>query len=501
MRHLFPLTLVVLVVAAGCSKDKDVEPPATLVKFPQTLPVKKLWGEGVGGGKKQAKLRLGLGPAVDNGMVFAASHKGEVLAVSLDTGKNAWVKKLKLPLSAGPSAGQGVVVLGSSKGVLVELDEATGKELWRAHVNSELLSAPAIGEKVVAMRSVDGRLHGFDKANGKELWSVEQQVPRLSLRGTATPIIVKDVAISGFDNGKVMAVSLTSGDTVWDSALASPHGRTELDRLVDIDCEVHAVGDNVFAVGFQGRSAMLALDSGQIWWAHDMSSYRGMAVDEENLYVTQADGIVVALRQRDGSEIWRNQKMKLRRLSTPVLTSTAVVVADFEGYLHWMDKRTGALVARERIAKERVSNAPAASGDIVVVMTDRGKLAAYRASPAAAPAASSAPPAAAPATPSPEAAPAATEGTPPAAPAATPAAPAEAAPAPAPASAPAPEAVPPSPAAPSSPAAQPPVPSSPAPSSPAPSQSAPSSPAPSPTPQSEPAPAPSNPAPPPPQPH
>ena len=136
-------------------------------------------------------------------------------------------------------------------------------------------------------------------------------MPRLSLRGTATPIIAKDVAISGFDNGKVMAVSLNSGDTVWDTTLASPHGRTELDRLVDIDSAVSTVGDNVFATGFQGRTAMLALDSGQIWWAHDMSSYRGLAVDADNLYVTQSDGIVVALRQRDGSELWRNQKLKL----------------------------------------------------------------------------------------------------------------------------------------------------------------------------------------------
>ena len=233
------------------------------------------------------------------------------------------------------------------------------------------------------MRSVDGRLHGFDVHNGKQLWSVEQQVPRLSLRGTATPIIAKEVAISGFDNGKVMAVSLSSGDTVWDTALASPHGRTELDRLVDIDSAVRAVGDNVFAVGFQGRTAMLALDSGQIWWAHDMSSYRGLVADDDNLYVTQSDGIVVALRQRDGSELWRNQKMKLRRLSTPVLTSTAVAVADFQGYLHWLDKNTGELVARERIAKERVTNAPIAVGDTVIVLTDGGKLAAYRATPPA----------------------------------------------------------------------------------------------------------------------
>jgi outer membrane protein assembly factor BamB len=433
MRLLLPLGLAALLIAAGCSKDKDVEPPAVLVNFPAKLPMKKLWGEGVGGGKKQVKLALGLGPAIDNGVVFAASHKGEVLAVSLDTGHHLWVKHLKMPISAGPGAGSGMVVVGTSKGVVMALDGATGRQLWRSQINSELLSAPAISDTIVVMRSVDGRLHGFDAHNGKALWSVEQQVPRLSLRGTATPIITKEVAISGFDNGKVMAVSLATGDTVWDTALASPHGRTELDRLVDVDSAVRVVGDNVFAAGFQGRTAMLALDSGQLWWGHDMSSYRGLAVDADNLYVTQSDGIVVAMRQRDGSELWRNAKLKLRRLSTPVLTSTAVAVADYQGYVHWLDKNTGELVARERIAKERVSNPPVAVGDTVVVLTDGGKMAAYRASPPASAAAAAAP-AAVPATPA-EAVPAAPAEVPAAAPAEVPAAPAEmpAAPATAPA--------------------------------------------------------------------
>ena len=267
---------------------------------------------------------------------------------------------------------------------MIALDAATGQERWRSQVNSELLSAPAIGEKVVALRSVDGRLHGLDSATGKELWQIEQQVPRLSLRGTAAPLIAKDMAISGFDNGKVMAVNLVTGDTVWDTALASPHGRTELDRLVDVDSAVRVVGDNVFAAGFQGRTAMLAIDSGQIWWAHDMSSYRGLVVDEENLYVTQSDGVVIAMRQRDGSELWRNDRLKLRALSTPVQISTAVVVADYKGYLHWLDKATGTLLARERVAKFRVGSQPVAVDDTVVVLDDGGKMAAYRADTAAA---------------------------------------------------------------------------------------------------------------------
>jgi outer membrane protein assembly factor BamB len=382
MRSFLPLAFAALLIVAGCSKDKDVEPPAKLVDFPAKLPVKELWGDKVGGGKKQVKLRLGLGPAVDDDLVFAASDKGELVAANLENGHQVWIKKFKrMQFSAGPGAALGKVVVGSTKGWVIALEGASGKELWRTRVNSELLSAPAIGEKVVVMRSVDGRLHGFDADSGKELWSVEQQVPRLSLRGTAVPVIAKDIVVCGFDNGKVMAVSLATGDTVWDTALATPHGRTELDRLVDVDSSVSIVGDNVFATGFQGRTAMLALDSGQIWWAHDMSSYRGLSVDEENLFVTQSDGIVVALRQRDGSEIWRNDKLKRRGLSAPAVTSTAIAVADYQGYLHWLDKSTGALVARERVAKFRVSSAPVAVRDTVVVITDSGKLAAYRATP------------------------------------------------------------------------------------------------------------------------
>jgi outer membrane protein assembly factor BamB len=297
-----------------------------------------------------------------------------------------WQKNLKLPLSAGPAANLGVVVVGSSKGDVIALDGATGRQLWRAHVNAELLSAPAIGEHVVVLRSVDGRLRGLDTQTGKELWSVEQQVPRLSLRGTATPVIAKDMAICGFDNGKVMAVSLSTGDTVWDTALAAPHGRTELDRLVDVDSAVRVIGEDVYATGFQGRTAMLALDSGQIWWAHDMSSYRGLAVDADKTYVSQSDGIVVALRDRDGSELLRNDKLKRRGLSTPAILSTSVVVADYQGYVHWLDKSTGALVARKVVAKKsRVSNPPVAVDDTVVVLTDGGDLAAFRATPPAPP--------------------------------------------------------------------------------------------------------------------
>ena len=381
MKGIVAAVLGGMLLLSACSKDKDVEPPAELTKYPARLDVTKIWSAGVGGGKKQMRLRLGLGPALDEGIVYAASHKGEVIAIALKDGRMRWRRDLKLPLSGGPAAGHGLVVLGASKGQIVALDAATGKNRWQTRVNAELLSAPAISESVVVIRAVDGKLHGLDAASGRELWSVEQQVPRLSLRGTAIPVIARDMAISGFDNGKVMAVSLAKGDTVWETTLAAPHGKTELERLVDIDSTVQVSGDNVYAVGYQGRVAMLGLDNGQIWWAHDMSSYRGLALSDDTLYVSTAEGEVIALHGRDGSELWRNEALRRRGLSMPAVTSTAIAVADFQGYLHWMDRATGQLMARERVAKYRVSNPPVAADDTVVVLTDGGQLAAFRARP------------------------------------------------------------------------------------------------------------------------
>ena len=129
-----------------------------------------------------------------------------------------------------------------------------------------------------------------------------------------------------------------------------------------------------------------------------MSSYRGLATDDENLYVTESDGTIIAMRQRDGSEVWRNEKVKRRALSAPVVLQSAIVIADFQGYVHFLDKQTGQLIARAKVAKQRVSNPPAAFKNTVVVLTDGGSLAAYRATPTvAAPTATTPTPAPAPA--------------------------------------------------------------------------------------------------------
>ena len=370
--------VTIALLALGCSKDKEIAPPAELVDFSPALKTDRVWSVDAGGGDDV--LRLGLRPAVADGRVYIAGHGGDVEAVELASGRDLWRADTKLPLSGGPAAGDGIVVAGTSGGDLVALDSESGAIRWRSSVGGEVLAAPVIAGGIVVVRTVDGRLRGLRVADGKEAWMYEQQVPRLTLRGNSAPVISGDMVIAGFDNGKVAAVALATGELLWNTTIAPSHGRTEIERLVDIDSPVSVSGQDVFVVGYQGRIAMLARDTGQIWWGRDLSSYRGLAADDSYLYVTAANSAVVALRRRDGTEIWRQEKLLNRSLTGPALSGNTIVVGDYDGYVHWLDAVTGDVIARVR-SGGRITNAPVAAGDLLVFQTDSGDVEAWRARP------------------------------------------------------------------------------------------------------------------------
>lgn len=374
MRRLIPI--LALLGIAACSKEKDVEPPAELVDFKSSVHVDRIWSGSVGGG--EVPLRLSLGSAASGGRIFAAGHDGVVAAFDLAKGSTLWRTKTKAPLSGGTGADDELVVVGASTGEVIALSSADGAERWRVRINGEVLAAPALSSQAVVVRTVDGRLVALARADGQQLWSAEQQIPRLTLRGTSSPVIVGDLVLCGFDNGKVIAVALKDGSLAWESAVAPPRGRTELERLADVDAAVKVVESDVYAVGFQGRAAMLALETGQVWWSQDLSSYRGLDVADDEVYVSTAEGNVLSIRRKTGAEIWKQDGLARRRLSAPAVIGSLVAVADFEGYVHFLDRASGAFVARVKSGGERVSMPPLAVDGVLVVINDEGKITALR---------------------------------------------------------------------------------------------------------------------------
>jgi outer membrane protein assembly factor BamB len=328
-------------------------------------------------GGSSERLRLGLRPASDGARIYAGAHDGQVAAFDAETGRKLWSVKTRLPLAAGPGYGDGVLAFGTADGDLVVLDAATGQERWRQAVGSEILAAPAIGSGIIALRTVDGRLRGFSTANGSTLWTVEQSLPALTLRGNTAPRVAGTLVVCGFNNGRVGAYELSTGEAAWEVAVANPTGRSELERLVDVSAGIQVVGNDVYVAGYHGRAVGIDLATGVVLWQQDMSSYAGLGADFNNVYVTNDFDAIVALARDGGEPVWRQEGLRLRELTAPTRYADTLVVGDFEGYLHWLDPGDGRFLARERASGDRITAAPLVVGQNVYVQGDDGAVAAF----------------------------------------------------------------------------------------------------------------------------
>lgn len=365
-----------LLASCGLFGDKDEElEPMELVDFTKTLKIRKIWSTKVGDDAEF--LRVALQPAGDGNRIYAASHDGIVSAFTPEKGKQVWRTKLETELTAGPGVGAGYVIVTTANGFAIALDAATGEEKWRANIAGESLARPLISGETVIVQTIDNRIEALSLFDGRSRWSLVQSAPVLTMRGSATPVAVGSTVIAGFDSGRIVAAELETGTVVWESLISPPQGRSDLDRLSDIDGSLAVVGQDIYASGYQGRLASLASESGQVLWNREISSYSGVSADWNSVYTVRDDGEIISLTRVSGTEEWRNASLLRREPTLPIPFNTTVVVGDLEGYVHFFSKIDGQPVARERLGSKAITGTPLVIANRLYVQSDGGRLAAF----------------------------------------------------------------------------------------------------------------------------
>ena len=373
MRWKTAALLSLAILAAGCSSNDTKEPePAELVKFDAEVELKTEWSRSIGDG--QGETYNLLTPAVYGDEIFAADNEGLIVAMDRLTGKVNWKKDLDVPVSGGVGAGYGLILVGTLRGEVIALDVSNGEERWRSQVGSEVLSAPAVNGDVVAVQTQDDRVLALEIDTGEQRWSYESSPAVLTLRGTSAPLLTNQLVVAGLSTGKVVALDTRGGLPVWEQRIAIPQGRSELERVVDIDGGLLLSGGTLYVASFQGRAAALELESGRILWQRDASTSAGVALGYGSVYVSQADGTVLGIDERSTTVLWSNDSLARRGLSGPEVFSSYVTVGDKEGYLHLLSQVDGRFVARTRIDSDGLRVSPVAEGDWLYVFGNGGKL-------------------------------------------------------------------------------------------------------------------------------
>jgi len=345
MRLAFVLSIALLI--AGCvSSDKKEYPKLDSIK--SSVNIQTLWVANVG--EKGARQYRQLSIAISDDRVYAAAADGHLKALQQSDGKVAWANSIADSISAGPVVKGDVLYVGTTEAHVFALDAKSGRIVWEGDVSSEVLSNPVVDEKFVYVQTIDGKVTALDKTTGKKVWSDSRAVPALTLRGTSSPIIAENRLIAGFADGKLVALEKETGKRLWEAVVGLPTGRTDLQRMVDIDGLMQVSNDEVYAVTYQGRISAVSADNGRTIWTRDMSSYTGVTMDDNQLYLTDAKGQVWAIDRRSGATLWRQDALQDRDVTGPVTFGDTLAVADGAGYVHWLSKEDGAFVARDDLA-------------------------------------------------------------------------------------------------------------------------------------------------------
>jgi outer membrane protein assembly factor BamB len=371
------LLLIALLSACGIFGDDDeTEQPAELVNFDEEVNFRRLWSASVGNGQGEKYNRLQ--PAIENGVIYVAANDGTVQALNLENGRRIWQNRLAYFISGGVGLGDDYLYLGTEDASLIALDKETGETVWVIEASSEVLSVPACDGEYLVVQTADGRLTGYDAVTGDQQWIYESTVPSLSLRGTSSPVIVNDFVLAGFENGDLVSLALDNGTLNWNSRIAVPTGRSEIERIIDIDGELLVDGGAVLATSYQGSLSMINMLTGQTLWRVDESSITGVSIGFGNVYISDDRGHIKAYRRGAQEEqVWVNDQLDLREISKPVSFNNYIAVGDFEGYLHLLSQVDGRFVGRIRVDRAGLRSIQSRGG-VLYAYGNGGNLVAYR---------------------------------------------------------------------------------------------------------------------------
>jgi outer membrane protein assembly factor BamB len=369
------LALIASLFLLSCSSSEDnAEPPSPLTEIEQPLSVVIDWKTKTGAGIETASYNMR--PLLVQNQIYSVNTEGLVKSIDTESGKVNWSAETDVAAITGLAGTAEVILASSRNGDLYAFNILQdGLQLrWSIQLKGEIRALPLIADQQVFVRTVDGRLSALSLGDGSILWTISRRVPALSLTGNSRPVVKGDLVIAGFDDGKISAFKRIDGRTVWETTVSQPTGRTEIERLVDIDGQFIVEDGIIYVSSYQGKLAAIQAIDGSVLWSRNFSSYQSIIADEDALYLSSDNSHIWSIDRRTGSAFWKQEALHARKITAPLLIGDKLVVADLEGYVHWLDKSDGILRGRAQPTDSRHIAQPLEWNNRVMVIDSEGIL-------------------------------------------------------------------------------------------------------------------------------
>lgn len=372
-------TATLLLQLAACGGPPRAK-PSPLSSISSTQSASVAWSVDAGESSKRDAVKLS--PFVAEALVFAVDAEGKLSAFNRDTGITEWTVELNRRITSGVSGDEDNLYVASGNGEVFAISQSIGGIIWTSDVSSEVIAAPVAGPDYVVVRSIDGKVYALEKNTGERRWIYTYSVPALSIHGNGRPTVVADGVLVGLDNGKLVALRASDGRVFWEVTLGDNSGRSEVEKLSDLDADVQIYEPYIYAVNYQGNVAQLEAGAGSAVWSSEVSSVAGLAVTDQLVVVTDEFDAVRAFDRVTGKPLWVQESMANRRLTGPIATESGnVAVGDVQGFLHFLSAEDGEIIGRLQSGVGAIAGRPVLRDANIYLQGRSGKVAAITIAP------------------------------------------------------------------------------------------------------------------------
>jgi outer membrane protein assembly factor BamB len=379
--------------------------------------LERIWRTSVGAGSNRDR-RINARPVVLEGAVYVVDAAGRVTARDAETGRERWTTRLRANVQEGGertgggltaripflgdgaapgrdetmSYGGGIAVDGNRVFVhsggrfLVALDASDGSEVWRAESFSPFQSAPKVAEGRVFAVTQENELVSINAATGSVQWTHAAIAESARLITAPSVAVSGEVVVAPFSSGEIVALRVQNGAVLWSDSLTRAGGLTPMSSINDIAGSPVITENTVYAMSHSGILAAFDIRSGERIWEAPAGGLTAPWVAGEFLFIVTTEAQVVAMNRRTGEVQWiaelqqfANERRRRNRIAWtgPVMAGNRLLVAGSNGELAVIDPRDGS-IQDSRNLNGAAFIAPVIANETVYVLTDDGRLAAYR---------------------------------------------------------------------------------------------------------------------------